>query len=361
MHGTEKLREAERLMTVCNSCRYCEGLCAVFPAMELRRSFSDGDLHYLANLCHNCGACYVDCQFSPPHEFAVNVPKVLAEVRADSFGRYAWPGFLRPLFKRNGLSLAVAGAVGIAAFFLGVAGANDPAALLATDGQFYRLMPHTAMASLFTIAGLYALLALLMGVRNFWKDIGSFPGADLGQAVKDSASLRYLDGGGEGCYNDEAPADRRRLFHHFTFYGFLLCFAATCVATLYDYLLAMSAPYAWYQLPKLLGTAGGIALVIGTVGLLREKTRRDPAIVDEARRGMDTGFIAILFATGFSGLLLLLLQNTSAMAILLCLHLGTVCALLLTLPYSKFVHGFYRFTALARYAAEKRSRSSAQG
>ena len=81
MHGTRTLQEADRLMTVCNSCRYCEGLCAVFPAMEMRRAFSDGDLNYLANLCHSCGACYTDCQFSPPHEFNVNVPKTLAIAR----------------------------------------------------------------------------------------------------------------------------------------------------------------------------------------------------------------------------------------------------------------------------------------
>ena len=81
MHGTKILTEADRLMTVCNSCRYCEGLCAVFPAMEMRRAFSDGDLNYLANLCHSCGACYTDCQFSPPHEFDVNVPKTLAAAR----------------------------------------------------------------------------------------------------------------------------------------------------------------------------------------------------------------------------------------------------------------------------------------
>ena len=70
-------------MTVCNSCRYCEGLCAVFPAMEMRRAFSDGDLNYLANLCHSCGACYTDCQFSPPHEFNVNVPQTLAAYIAE--------------------------------------------------------------------------------------------------------------------------------------------------------------------------------------------------------------------------------------------------------------------------------------
>ena len=31
-------------MTICNACRYCEGLCAVFPAMEMRRTFAAGDL-----------------------------------------------------------------------------------------------------------------------------------------------------------------------------------------------------------------------------------------------------------------------------------------------------------------------------
>ena len=53
--------------------------------------FTDGDLNYLANLCHGCGACYFDCQFSPPHEFNVNVPKTLAIARAESYDAYAWP------------------------------------------------------------------------------------------------------------------------------------------------------------------------------------------------------------------------------------------------------------------------------
>ena len=84
--------EGERIMRICNSCRYCEGYCAVFPAMEKRQSFPAGDLNYLANLCHNCGECYDACQYAPPHEFAVNVPQLLAEIRARSYRQYAWPG-----------------------------------------------------------------------------------------------------------------------------------------------------------------------------------------------------------------------------------------------------------------------------
>jgi citrate/tricarballylate utilization protein len=83
--------DPQRVMAICNACRYCEGYCAVFPAMERRTAFSSADLSYLANLCHNCAECYYACPYTPPHEFAVNVPKMLAEIRAQSYREFAWP------------------------------------------------------------------------------------------------------------------------------------------------------------------------------------------------------------------------------------------------------------------------------
>ncbi|WP_375459476.1 tricarballylate utilization 4Fe-4S protein TcuB [uncultured Enterovirga sp.] len=362
-HATASLAEADRLMTVCNSCRYCEGLCAVFPAMEMRRAFPDGDLNYLANLCHNCGACYHDCQFSPPHEFDVNVPKVLARVRNDSYAQYVWPGAFAGVFARNGLFIALAAAVGVAAFVMGFAVWHDPATLFGTHtgpGAFYKLMPHNAMAGLFGAVSLYAVVAISLGIRKFWRDIAAPSGTfsdwpSIWQAVKDSGRLRYLDGGGVGCMNDdETPTDPRRVYHHLTFYGFMLCFASTSTATLYHYLLGMEAPYPWYDLPVLLGTAGGIGLLIGPVGLLAAKWRREPDLTDETRLGMDVAFIAMLFLTSLTGLLLLVLRATPAMGMLLAVHLGVVFALFLTMPYGKFVHGIYRALALVRYAHERR-------
>src|SRR5690349_8886413 len=364
MHGTRILEETDRLMTVCNSCRYCEGLCAVFPAMEMRRSFSDGDLNYLANLCHSCGACYTDCQFSPPHEFNVNVPQTLAIARNDSYAAYAWPRAFSGVFARNGLVISLIAALSVAAFIFGFAAYHDRQVLFGVHtgpGAFYKLMPHNAMAALFGAAFLYAIVALVMGVRAFWRDIGEPVGstADAGsifQAIRDAGELRYLDGGGVGCFNkDELPTDRRKIFHHLTFYGFILCFAATCVATLYHYLLAREAPYPWWDLPVVLGTLGGIGLIFGPLGLIIAKLRRDPVMVDEVRLGMDFAFIAMLFATSLTGLALLVLRNTAAMPILLAVHLGVVFALFITLPYGKFVHGLYRFAALVRYAQEHRA------
>ncbi len=362
MHGTKILTEADRLMTVCNSCRYCEGLCAVFPAMEMRRAFSDGDLNYLANLCHACGACYVDCQFSPPHEFDVNVPRTFAIARAESYAAYVWPRALSGVFTRNGLVISMVAALSIAAFIFGFAAFNDRHVLFGVHtepGAFYALMPHNAMVVLFGAAFLYAILALIMGARAFWRDIGEPIGnrgnaRSMWQAIRDAGELRYLDGGGVGCYNaDDRPTDRRKVYHHLTFYGFLLCFAATSVATLYHYLLGREAPYAWWDLPVVLGTLGGIGLVIGPVGLLAAKWRRDPMLIDEARYGMDAGFTLMLFLTSISGLALLAWRDSAAMGTLLALHLGFVFALFITLPYGKFVHGIYRFVALVRYARER--------
>jgi citrate/tricarballylate utilization protein len=268
---------------------------------------------------------------------------------------------LSGLFARNGLVLNVIASLCVAGFILGFAfiKAHDMQAIHTGPGAFYALMPHNAMAALFGAVFLYAILAIVMSTRAFWRNIGEPVGmttdaASLWQAIKDAMSLRYLDGGGVGCFNeDDQPTDRRKIFHHMTFYGFLLCFAATCVGTLYHYLLAREAPYAWWDLPVVLGTFGGVGLLIGPLGLLVAKGQRDPALADEARTGMDTGFIVMLFMTSLTGIALLLVRATSAMGPLLALHLGVVFALFLSMPYSKFVHGIYRFVALVRYARER--------
>ena len=68
---------------------------------------------------------------------------------------------------------------------------------------------------------------------------------------------------------------------------------------------------------------------------------------------MDSGFTWLLLMTSVTGLALLALRDTGAMPLLLAIHLGVVLAFFLTLPYGKFVHGLYRYLALARYVREK--------
>ena len=352
--------EVARQLQICNACRYCEGFCAVFPAMTRRLEFGRADVHYLSNLCHNCGACYHACQYAPPHEFAVNVPRAMAQVRAETYADYAWPAPLGALYRRNGLVLALAAAAGLALFLVLAAlaaGSSSP-----TNGNFYAVFPHELLVWMFGAVFAFSVLALGIGTIRFWRDVAppgrleEGRGAALAEAASDALRLKYLDGGhGEGCNNaDDAFSLWRRRFHHLTFYGFLLCFAATCVATLYHYVLGLRAPYALTSLPVLLGIAGGIGLLAGPAGLFWLHLNRDPQQGDPAQKPMDLGFIVLLFLASLTGLALMAWRDGAAMALLLAVHLGFVMALFLTLPYGKFAHGVYRGAALLKWAIEKR-------
>jgi citrate/tricarballylate utilization protein len=356
--------EGARMASICNACRYCEGYCAVFPALERRLEFAEGDLAYLANLCHNCGSCYYACQYAPPHEFALNFPRMLAEIRGASYRSYAWPATLALAFERNGLvvSVATAGMLGLFLLVMGYV-AGGPAFFAAhtdAEGAFYAVMPHAAMAWSFGVAFALAIVALGIGASRFWRDTEERPrdfarAVPVGEALADTLTLRYLGGGGDGCtYPDERPSQLRRAFHHFTFYGFMLCFAATCVATVYHYLLKQPAPYPCASWPVVLGTLGGVGLLVGPAGLLWLKAARDSALTSPKQTGMDVAFLVLLVLVSISGLVLLGLRETAAMGTLLAMHLGTVMALFLTLPYGKFVHAVYRFAALVRYHLERK-------
>src|SRR5262245_59424328 len=111
----ELSRRGQHVMTVGIACRYCEQYCPVFPAMERRLTFTRGDLAYLANLCHNCGECLYACQYAPPHEFGIEVPVTLAQIRARSYEDHCWPQFLGLAFRRNTLLTATALAAGLTA------------------------------------------------------------------------------------------------------------------------------------------------------------------------------------------------------------------------------------------------------
>ncbi len=366
MPDNELMSKGEHMMTVCNACRYCEGFCAVWPAMEFRRSFPPKELNYLANLCHDCNECYYACQYAPPHEFDVNAPLTFARLRVLSYERYAWPGFLARAFRRNGLLTALLAVLAFIAFFIGVSAALGDGSLTAPvpGGDFLRLTPHSALVGVFGVVAILALLALFIGFSRFWRECGEklsdfFTPSALLTALKEMLRLEYLDDLGWGCtYPQEDHSQARRWFHHFTFYGFLLCFAATTVGAFFYFVLRWHAPYGYFSLPVVLGTLGGIGLVVGPIGLLTLKARRNREVSDERQSNIDVSFIVLLLLISVSGLLLLVLRETAAMGALLVVHLGLVMALFLLLPYGKFVHGVYRFAALVKYALERQRKKA---
>ncbi|RTL72940.1 MAG: tricarballylate utilization 4Fe-4S protein TcuB [Hyphomicrobiales bacterium] len=363
--------EISRIMQICNACRYCEGFCAVFPAMTRRLEFGKSDVHYLANLCHNCGACLYACQYAPPHEFAVNVPQAMARVRVRTYQDYAWPAAFGQLYERAGLTVAVALAGGLALFMALAIAMKGRLLHEPLAGNFYAVFPHNMLALVFGATFLFAVLALTIGVVKFWRDVSPAREADsaplkaasararlpaVAESASDIARMKYLDGGhGEGCNeDDDAFTHWRRRFHQMTLYGFLLCFASTSVATLYHYVFKLSAPYAFTSAPVILGTVGGLGLIVGPAGLLWLNHRRGDERSDPSQKALDRGFILLLLLVSATGLALLVLRDTSYMALWLAVHLGCVMALFLTLPYGKFAHGIFRAAALIKFNIEKR-------
>jgi len=355
--------EAHRIMTLCRVCGYCTGLCPVFPALERRLELRTADLDYLANLCHNCRACWYACQYTPPHPFAVNVPATLARVRAASYRRHLWPRALGNLMAGSArahwvLSLITSLMVPLVTLLL-----VPPAQLFAAHaepGAFYAVIPWGLMVAVATLTLGWSLLALTIGVVRFWRASaprrGPSPSLLLRaspRAVADVLTLRHLNGGGAGCNDhDHSPTQRRRFFHLMLSYGFALCLGATVVAALYHHLLGRMAPYPISSAPVLLGSLGGLGMVIGVIGLWRIKRGADPAPTASETLAADHVLLGQLLAVAATGLLLLALRETRAMGLLLALHLGTVLALFVTLPYGKLVHGAYRAVAVWRSNSE---------
>jgi len=331
-------------------------------------SFAAGDVMYLANLCHNCGECLYACQYAPPHEFGINVPRTLARIRLESYQACCWPRFLHTAFRHQPLSTMLALAAAFAAIF---AVASREASGSTGSGDFYRVVSHDAMVALFGAVSALVLAALAVGCARFSgaaqaakaptpaargarSDRQRVNASVLLAALRDVFTLRHLHGGGVDCPTaDDARTPWRRWLHHATFYGFVLCFASTSVAALY-HLLGWRAPYPYTSLPVLLGTLGGVGLLVGPVGLLAIRSRRDLSLGDSAQEGLDGAFTILLLLTSVTGLLLLVGRARPVMPALLIVHLSLVLALLLSLPYGKFVHGVYRAAALLRFAMEDR-------
>lgn len=366
--STSKQKERIRAIEICNACRYCESICPVFPEITRFKTFTNEDMTYFANLCHNCKGCYHGCQYAPPHEFDLNIPKIFAEVRVESYTDYAFPSFLGKLFAKNGTVVSIVIALSIALALIAGILFNDANSLFTAfngEGSFYKVIPYGIMTGVSMLICLNVVIAFFFGFKNFWNSTGNKMSEllDLSiwiQALRDIATLRHMGGGDDkrGCtHTSDKYTQARRYYHHALMYGFIGTFIATCLAAFYHYALHLQGPYDYFSAPVIFGTLGGILMIIGTVGLSVVKVKMDEAPVAKQFLGMEYSFIFLLFFVSLTGLILLFVRETIYMPMWLCIHLGFVLAFFLILPYCKFVHALYRFAALLKYAKNKKNDS----
>lgn len=350
---TNNYDEAVRQLTVCNSCRYCEGYCNAFQALTRYRSFDKPTVSHLANLCHNCRGCYYACQYTEPHEFAINIPALLADIRAKNWEQHVKPSSISKIMQ-----------ISIWPYFALTAMFTVLLTLVSQTGwsssqAFYTSISHTTLVSIFLPLFILPWVSLSLGVRSYWKSVGGSKLAlsDLKTAFGSAASMKNLSGGqGQGCNYEstERYTHNRRWAHHATMYGFLLCFASTSVATVLHYVFNMPAPYSFFSLPKLLGISGGLLLSYGTFMLALLKWKSDAALGSVSRTGGEYAFIGLLFLVSTTGLILYWSSGTSFATGWLIVHLALVATFFISIPYSKMVHGMFRLAALSREAQIQR-------
>jgi citrate/tricarballylate utilization protein len=348
--------QADRQLTICNACRYCEGYCAVFPALERRVNLAAGDITHLADLCHDCRDCYTACMYAPPHEFAVNLPAALSAVRHHTYDEYL-PRLPLPAGRRGAMLAAALAAIaalavlGVVAGGAGGAGAGSP----------YRVIAYPALLVAFGLSAVWSVLVMAWSAARYWRATNG-PGwaglaspAALARALRQAATLRNLRGGGADCsYPGDEPSGARRRLHHLIAWGFAACAASTVAAAISQDFAGDPPPYPLLSAPVLFGVVGGAGLVIGCAGLLvlrrsAAPAREDPAL---ARRGY--ALLGALLVLAVSGLLTLVVRDTAAFGPVLYVHLVAVTACFAIAPYTKFMHVLYRFLALVQHNAELR-------
>ncbi|MBB4314703.1 citrate/tricarballylate utilization protein [Roseospira marina] len=342
-------------MTVCVVCKFCNGYCDVFRAADERPALTDGDLMYLANLCHHCRTCWYACQYRPPHTLAVALPAVLTRVRTRSWRRCV--GFGPP---GGPALLALVATLLVPVLALLLVPAEVLFAAHSGPGAFHAVIPRGPMVWGAALAVLAPVGLVAVAMARFWRMIGGGSPRAVWRALPDTLrailALRNLRGGGPGCNDrDDRVSSGRRHAHHLVLWGFLLTLAATLAAAVAHHLVGMRAPYPWISAPVLLGTVGGVALLVGIAGMAWIKHRSDPAPDALESRPAEWTLLAVLGATAATGLALLVLRETAAMGLLLALHLGTVLAFFVTLPFGKMMHAPFRALALLRTTIEHQS------
>lgn len=353
--------EAKRQLDICNSCRYCEGYCAVFPALERRIDLEKSDMVQLANLCHDCRECFYACMYAPPHEFGVNPPQLFAQIRrehADELSVLASPPLSRherPPFVA-GLAFSLAACLVVLFISAATLGLSSLFRAHRVAASPYSVISYPAILSVGTAALAIGVSLLALEGRRFWRASGArvhvTPSAFF-HAAKSAALLENLGGAGEGCaYPTEEGSSARRLAHTLVAWGFAACLAATISAAILQDFLSHDPAYSWWSVPVVLGTLGGIGLVVGSVSLWSQKRRVDPAPADARGQAREYGLLLALLALGAGGLLTLLTRRTSIYGLVLVLHLSTVFACFVLAPFTKFTHGLYRSLALVRDARE---------
>jgi glycerol-3-phosphate dehydrogenase subunit C len=83
--------EMDRVFDLCQGCRLCFNLCPSFPTLfdfvdahdQEAAALTAAERDRVVDECYQCKLCYVKCPYVPPHEWALDFPRLMMRVHAN--------------------------------------------------------------------------------------------------------------------------------------------------------------------------------------------------------------------------------------------------------------------------------------
>ncbi len=332
-----------RQLSICNACRYCEGYCAVWDAIEFKSILNEGDIYHLSNLCHDCRDCYYACPYNEPeHDFKLNIPKVLGQVRVETYKDNLKPRFFgfaleKPiLVTATSTIIAVAISIAYAAFSFGVDSFSSlPMTTIIPISLF---KPATILVYLYTIT-LWSWEGLA-----YWSKINQkerLSASGIGRGIRDAIFHKNFLGGGEGCKVPKLNSRYLRVISHLlVFFGFI---TALVSISFYPDITG------YFALAYLFGSC---SVTIGTAGMIYIHLKESKRSRSDEQALIDYPFTILLFFAGITGIIVPLSLGTTLFNWNFIIHDALIMVVFLLAPFSKFIHPVFRIISLMKYSSD---------
>ncbi len=366
----------------CYQCATCAVVCPLapgdrpYPRKEMvwaqwgarDRLIADPDLW----LCYQCNDCSVQCpRGARPGD-------VMAALRKAAIAAWSFPSALGRLVANQSwflILLAVPALLFAYLLSLGSGGEHpwgwaefarptfeEPGKTTAVGGfVFHNFIPHGLIYAVFVPLTVLVLASFAAGVARMWGAMsrafpareGAAPAGGLWDVLRDVLVHRHFDRCGEGSYRTWA--------HLGIFYGFafLAVTTAATIVLMYGFRAPPPLPFSPSHfldglLWKIIGNAGALILIVGTIWAIRRRLNAAPA--DQRSHFGDWAFLAVILIIAVTGLgsQVFRLWATSAHSAVLAkvayatyyTHLVFVFYLIAYAPYCKLAHMVYRTAAL---------------
>ncbi len=357
---------ADKSLKRCIQCGTCSAVCSLsppnspFPRKEMAMAGLGMKKELLCDpdvwLCYQCNECSRSCpRRARPGD-------VMAAIRKETIVHYASPRFLARWIEQP-RSLPFLFVVPAVMLWLTISYRDRLAEVLdiqqclgnkiVYSHSFF--LPHWLLIFFFSILVLFVLSVTTISAFHFWQSMkdraiarGEYKKARSISSCITFALKRILTHDNFGLCDDS----RSRFLPHFcVFFGFLsLAMVAAWIIFSGWNLFSGDRfvyPFSFLSPWKILANLGGVSLLTGCSIMISDRLKKESH--SKTNTYFDWYFLVILFcvvSTGFATEGLHYLRLEPHRHVVYFVHLVFVCALLMSLPYTKLAHFVYRTIAI---------------